>query len=147
MKVDFPPTDDPLVAALQRLIRRVGSYTAVADKADVNDQTLYQIAMLKPHSVSGKPKSVGPNVRKRLDAAFPGWLDATAAPTDVTPTTVIPLPVLSWPHERFPQSYWELLTPAERAVVEEAMLEAYDRLMTRRDQLRTAASQTARPAA
>lgn len=147
MKLDFPPTDDPLVAALQRLIRRVGSYTAVADKADVNDQSLYQVAMLKPHSVSGRPKSVGPNLRKKLDAAFPGWLD-TSGPAEVMPTTVISMPPApAWPHERFPLSYWASLNAAERAILEEAMLQAYDRLMARREQLRTAAGQTARPAA
>ena len=147
VKLEFPPTDDPLVAALQRLIRRVGSYTAVADRANVNDQSLYQVAMLKPHSVSGRPKSVGPNVRKKLDAAFPGWLE-TAAPAEVAPSTVIPLPSApAWPHERFPHSYWESLTQAERAVVEEAMLEAWDRLMARREQLRTATGKTVRPAA
>ena len=147
MKLEFPPTDDPLVAALQRLIRRVGSYTAVADRANVNDQSLYQVAMLKPHSVSGRPKRVGPNVRKKLDAAFPGWLE-TAAPAEVAPSTVIALPPApAWPHERFPHSYWESLTQAERAVVEEAMLEAWDRLMARREQLRTATGKTVRPAA
>jgi hypothetical protein len=32
------------------------------------------------------------------------------------------------------------LSPAERAIMEEAMLECYDRLMSRREQLRTESS-------
>jgi hypothetical protein len=38
--------------------------------------------------------------------------------------------------QRFPASYWSGLSLAERAIMEEAMLECYDRLMARREQLR-----------
>lgn len=72
--MDFPHTDDPLVAALQRLIARVGSTQAVAEASGVNDQSLYQIAFLKAHSSTGKPKSVGPSIRKRLAKAYPNWM-------------------------------------------------------------------------
>ena len=155
VNLNFPHTDDPLVAALQRLILRIGSYSAIADRADVNDQSLYQVAMAKPHSVTGRPKSVGPNMRKKLDAAFPGWLDlATPSATAPTPTPDLPAtataqvaPLARWPHERFPRQWWELLSPAERAVVEEAMLDAYDRVMSRREQLASAAGKTGRSAA
>lgn len=71
----FPPTDDPLVQALQALLAREGGHIAVADRAEINDQTLYQIAYLKPHSRSGKVKSVGTSVRERLSKAFPGWME------------------------------------------------------------------------
>lgn len=73
--------------------------------------------------------------------------DALPASAPGAAPVVIPLPAPAWPHERFPHSYWESLTQAERAVVEEAMLEAYDRLMARREQLRTATGKTVRPAA
>lgn len=72
----FPATDDPLVKALQRLLAAEGGHVVVADRIGVNDQSIYQIAYCKPHSKSGKPKSVGPKVRRGLDAAFPGWLDS-----------------------------------------------------------------------
>lgn len=72
----FPPTDDPLVAALQALLAREGGHVAVADATGIGDQTLYQIAYLKPHSKSGKPKSVGPSVRARLSARYPDWMSA-----------------------------------------------------------------------
>ena len=137
MTFKFPQTDDPLVTALQRLIQRTGSYVAVADKIDVNDQSLYQIAMMKRHSATGRVKSVGPTIRKKLDQAFPGWLSASA--TVQEPET--PWPAMpngnAWPHQRLPASYWAGLNLAERAIVEEAMLDTYDRLMARREQLRS----------
>lgn len=84
---EFPPTDDPLVAAVQRLLSRAGGPVAVGDEAGINDQSLYQIAYCKPDSKTGTPKSVGPSIRKRLSAAYPGWLDeqrgVTAAPPSI----------------------------------------------------------------
>jgi hypothetical protein len=77
--MEFPPTDDPLVAALQRLCQRVGSYQAVASAAEVNDQSLYQIATQRVQANTGRPRSVGPSIRKRLDKAFPGWLTPALA--------------------------------------------------------------------
>lgn len=138
--LQFPKTDDPLVAALQRLILREGSYIAVADKIDANDQSLYQIAQLKPHSTSKKLKSVGPSLRKRLDKEFPDWLTGVVKTRE--PVTAWPGGALepAWPMQRFPASYWMSLSPAERAIMEEAMLECYDRLMSRREQLRTESS-------
>jgi hypothetical protein len=51
-----------------------------------------------------------------------------------------------WPHERFPELYWAMLDAAERAIVEEAMLDAYDKVMARREQLR-ASRKRLKPAA
>lgn len=134
--LEFPKTDDPLVAALQRLIARHGGYVAVADAIEANDQTLYQIAQLKPHSVTKKLKSVGPSLRRRLDKTFPDWLTGVVM-TQEPSTPWPPEPSEAhWPMQRFPASYWQGLTHAERAIVEEAMFEAYDRLMARREQLR-----------
>lgn len=91
----FPNTDDPLVAALQRLIERVGSTQAVAEASGINDQSLYQIAFLKAHSSTGKPKSVGPSIRKRLSNAFPDWMQPTAVeakePQPMSPGSVVQL--------------------------------------------------------
>jgi len=148
--LQFPKTDDPLVAALQRLILREGSYIAVADKIDASDQSLYQIAQLKPHSTSKKLKSVGPSLRKRLDKEFPDWLTGVVETRE--PVTAWPggASEPAWPMQRFPASYWMSLSPAERAIMEEAMLECYDRLMSRREQLRTersAPSKALKPAA
>lgn len=72
--MEFPHTDDPLVAALQRLCLRVGSYQAVAAAAGVNDQSLYQIATQRSNASTGKPRSVGTSIRRRLTKAFPDWL-------------------------------------------------------------------------
>jgi transcriptional regulator with XRE-family HTH domain len=52
-----------------------------------------------------------------------------------------------WPHLRFPLSLWLALDPGEQAIVEEAMLDAYDKLMERRETLRKAKRQRLKPAA
>lgn len=87
--MDFPISDDPLVRAVQRLVARHGSCKAVAELVDANDQSIYQIAYLKPDSKTGKLKSVGPSLRKRLSKAFPDWLqpevDLTAVSGNESP--------------------------------------------------------------
>lgn len=50
----------------------------------------------------------------------------TYPPTPAPPT---------WPHARFPESYWQQLDQAERIILEEAMLDCFDKLMARREQL------------
>lgn len=106
----------------------------MADAAGVNDQSLYQIATLRPHSKTGRVKSVGPTIRRKLDAAFPNWLEVANEHVSTEPDA----PGVSWPHQRFPEAYWAGLDQAERAVLEEAMLDAYDKLMARREQLQGA---------
>lgn len=66
---------DPYLEALKRLCDREGGYKSVADKAGVNDQTLYQI-IAGVRLPSGNPRGVGPQLRKKLTAAYPGWLSA-----------------------------------------------------------------------
>lgn len=73
----YPTSNDPLVQAVQRLLIAHGGHIAVGQRAGIGDQTLYQIAFGKINSRTQKPQGVGPSVRKRLDAAFPGWLDKT----------------------------------------------------------------------
>jgi len=64
---------DQYAKALKRLCDTHGGYNKVADAAGVNGQTLYQITtgVTLP---SGNPRGVGPNLRKKLSAAFPLWL-------------------------------------------------------------------------
>lgn len=66
--------NDPLVIALTRLIEREGGRTVVADKIGANEQSLYQIVTGVKDSKTGKPKGVGPSIRKRLDEHYPGWM-------------------------------------------------------------------------
>jgi hypothetical protein len=69
---------DPLVDALKALLKKRGR-KAVADKSQVNDQTLYQIetgVLLK----SGKPRGVGRALAEKLDRAYPGWRTPSAEP-------------------------------------------------------------------
>lgn len=65
---------DPLVIALERLVAREGGRQAVADEIGVNEQSLYQIIKRVPHSLTGKPKGVGPTIRKKLTARYPDWM-------------------------------------------------------------------------
>ena len=80
---EFKVSSDPLVQALQRLVLQTsGGYKAVAEKIEASDQTLYQIVTCRPDSKTGKPKSVGKNLRDRLDYAYPLWL--VHGPSDAT---------------------------------------------------------------
>lgn len=63
---------DPMVDALRRIVEANGGATAVADKIEVNDQTIYQI-LKGVRLPSGRPKGVGPALRAKLDEHYPGW--------------------------------------------------------------------------
>lgn len=81
---------DPLVEALTRLCG--GTERAakarrqeVAERLEVNEQTLYQI--IKGIKLeSGRPRTVGRELREKLDRHFPGWAttDEEAAPAAQT---------------------------------------------------------------
>lgn len=68
---------DFLREALQRLCDREGGYKAVADKAKVSPDNLWQVlnGILLP---SGNPRSVGPSVREKISKAYPSWLNISA---------------------------------------------------------------------
>lgn len=76
--------EDPLVAALRLLCEKEGGYKAVADKAGVNDQSIYQI-ISGVKLPSGQPKGVGPTIRRKLSTAFPGWSGDTPEPRGTSP--------------------------------------------------------------
>jgi hypothetical protein len=75
------------------------------------------------------------------DAPIPPSGDWLVERADVTQDAGTPTPQEAvspghqWPLDRFPLAYWLDLDEAERAIVQEAMLEARDRLMMRREQL------------
>ncbi len=81
----FPPTDDPLVLALQQLLAREGGAGKVAAEANLNSGSVYQVAWLKPNSKTKKLKSVGPKMRRNLTDAFPDWLKAPAESAAAAP--------------------------------------------------------------
>ncbi len=81
------------VNALIRLCAAHGGFRSVAKAADVNPQTIYQITS-GVKLPSGNPKGVGPQLRKKLDAAFPGWLDAEGNVSTATVRGSVPL--ISW---------------------------------------------------
>jgi len=65
---------DPLVEALRALCDANGGYKSVADKARVSSDNLWQI-LAGVKLKSGKPRGVGPNLRDKLTAAYPGWMN------------------------------------------------------------------------
>jgi hypothetical protein len=67
-------TRDNLIEALRTLCSKHGGYKAVADKAGVDDQSIYQI-LSGVKLPSGNPKGVGPTMQRKLDTAFPGWAE------------------------------------------------------------------------
>jgi hypothetical protein len=67
-------TEDHFVAALRSLCEtQEGGYRAVAEKAHISPDNLWQIinGVKLP---SGNPRGVGPKLRTKLTAAFPDWL-------------------------------------------------------------------------
>lgn len=78
---------DVLVSALTALCEREGGYQAVAAEAHVSADNLWQIlhGTLLP---SGKPRSVGARLAAKLDAHYPGWMNAQYAPKGVQLQTV-----------------------------------------------------------
>lgn len=112
-------TREHLIQCLADLCREHGGYKAVADKAGVDDQSLYQI-ISGVKLPSGNPKGVGPTIQRKLDAAYPGWADAkTSAP-------------LTSREELAPyNAYWPFRTlkPAALQSVSEAQLGALERVL------------------
>jgi hypothetical protein len=71
---------DRYAVAIKHLCDRQGGYRTVGTAAGVNGQTLYQIAT-GVKLASGRPRSAGPELRGKLDKAFPGWdADTAGAP-------------------------------------------------------------------
>lgn len=75
-------SDERMRAALERLcggpknpLRR----KEVASLLGVHEQTLYQVIAGVRESKTGKPKSIGKQLREKLDAKFPAWLDGSPA--------------------------------------------------------------------
>lgn len=65
---------DKFAIALKNLCNAQGGHVKVASAIEANPQTVHQI-ISGVRLPSGNPRGVGPNLRKRLDAAFPGWAD------------------------------------------------------------------------
>lgn len=77
-------TVDPVIAALVALCQSEGGHKIVAEEARVSSDNLWQIinGTLLP---SGKPRGVGPDVRRRLTARYPGWLNSMESNTEPGP--------------------------------------------------------------
>jgi hypothetical protein len=65
---------DPIVQALQRLVAKEGGEAAVAAEIHSSKATIWQIVN-GTKLESGRPRSVGRDLRERLDRRYPGWFD------------------------------------------------------------------------
>lgn len=77
--------EDRAVAALRRLTDKHGR-AVVAQAIGSSDQTLYQIVSRR-RTAKGIPRGVGRDLRERLNAAYPGWMDE---PTQEEETPMTP---------------------------------------------------------
>jgi hypothetical protein len=87
-------TDERLRAALESLCKGGAKRRhQVAQTLGVNDQTLYQIIrrMTMP---SGKVRSIGPDLRQKLDEHFPGWSGLANVTSLPPPTFDAALPIV-----------------------------------------------------
>jgi len=74
--------NNPDVAALQSLCDKEGGFKVVADAIGVNNQSIYQILTFVKLP-SGRPKGIGPQLREKLDARYPGWSNRKTNPSTV----------------------------------------------------------------
>lgn len=112
----FPLSADPLVQALQSLVRKTrGGYKTVAEKIGANDQSLYQVVACRADSKTGRPKSVGKQLRDKLDHAYPGWLDSDPAPLKTHQPSLLSL-AASAPSEEDPDALVKALRVIDDAI-------------------------------
>ena len=96
---------DKFAKALRKLCETHGGHVKVAHEIEANPQTIHQI-ISGVKLPSGNPRGVGPNLRKRLDAAYPGWSDVET-PGDVFSEIT--------PDEMEFLGHWRRLTDQDRA--------------------------------
>lgn len=63
------------VLALEALCEREGGYRTVAIKAGITPNNLWQVLNGVRLPVSGNPRGMGPGTLRKLDIAFPGWIE------------------------------------------------------------------------
>lgn len=112
-------TREHLIQSLKTLCNENGGYKAVADRAGVDDQSLYQI-ISGVRLPSGNPKGVGPTIQRKLDTAFPGWADMSAntlagGVREQTPAYG------DWPFKRLKPSAIKAISDVQLAAVEEVV--------------------------
>ena len=78
-----------MVAALIALCRREGGHKVVALEAHISPDNLWQI-INGTALPSGKPRGVGPNLRRRLALKYPDWLDAGDQPRQTAAAALPP---------------------------------------------------------
>lgn len=96
---------NPDVAALQRLCEREGGTKTVAEAIGVNDQSIYQIVTRKT-LLSGREKGVGPNLRDKLNARYPGWNKVQQSADDMPERLKAALATVAGLLRSIPEDQW-----------------------------------------
>lgn len=87
---------DPFVQALASLCEREGGHAAVARLARVSKDNLWQI-LNGTKLPSGKPRGIGPTLRRKLTATYPAWLTPIASSESAVHKVQEPSPVYAPP--------------------------------------------------
>lgn len=114
-------TREHLIESLRTLCDTKGGYKAVADKAGVDDQSLYQI-ISGVKLPSGNPKGVGPTIQRKLDAAFPGWADGGRGTAQVGEQAAAYRG--AWPFRTLRPASLRDVTPSQLAAIEQILAAA-----------------------
>ncbi len=112
-----------LIESLRHLCQREGGHKAVADRAGLDDQSIYQI-LTGVKLPSGNAKGVGPTMQRKLDAAFPGWAASAVAPSSSSPGANEDAASYggAWPFRRLRYSDLASVPADRRDLLESAML-------------------------
>ena len=101
---------DSMVKALEALCEREGGYKTVASVAHISPDNLWQI-LNGTKLPSGKPRGIGPELRRKLDRHYPGWSGMAAVQKS------------DWPFVEFSRhEYDTYLTDKERNETEALLL-------------------------
>lgn len=112
-------TREHLIQSLTRLCEQHGGYKVVADRAGVDDQSLYQI-ISGVKLPSGNPKGVGPTIQRKLDDAFPGWADLPSS-ADTLAVREERAAYNDWPFKRLKPSAIREISDVQLDAIEEVV--------------------------
>jgi|GEM_PF-1413088 len=109
------PVEETRRLRLAQLVATHGSYVTLNGLLGMTDRdsTLSQIANQSPNSRTRKPKNMGSELARRIEAALglaPGWMDAD--------------PDAEWPLDRVSRQRYGALSDADRAYVQGLMNQA-----------------------
>lgn len=98
-------SNNPDVAALQVLCEKHGGYATVAAAIGSNDQSIYQI-ISRTKLPSGREKGIGPQLRDKLNARYPGWNKPAPSADDMPDRLKAALATVAGLLRTIPEDQW-----------------------------------------